>query len=166
MDTLVTENILESYLKWVAAAALFVSTGILILNGSRDLFEVDPKQRSVPSLIGGVPLLIWEYRLMSDAAQDGRLELKQIADILRFAIFTIISIVVVFFFVQGITNFADYFLTGGTSELAVRVNAYLRGTLIYIMLVLLSGFTVILVYQLASMIHHVVEAHIRFRDNK
>ena len=162
----VSDLSLRIAIKYLAAPALFIATGNLIVSAARDLFEIDPIQRPIPSLIGRPPRLVTEFKLMSDAAQDGRLEVEQIASLLRVAVYTLLFFSVAYFVIEGLLSFTYYFFLDNDSKLLNTATEYLTNETLYSVLAVGGGFGSLLVYRIASMLFHITEAKINYHANK
>ncbi|HUC63447.1 MAG TPA: hypothetical protein VMF53_15985 [Alphaproteobacteria bacterium] len=104
------ERLLGSYIHNVGLAALIVSAGALILLASRDMFEVDSRLRNYRDPVGATKSM-WEWRYMSDFAQDCRSELLVLVDLLRLVLVVMIGFSVLFFFAEGIFGLIDFATT-------------------------------------------------------
>jgi hypothetical protein len=78
-------GLLDTFLKNVGVAGLLVSAGLLLLISSQNVFEVDSRIREDEDPAGGV-VRRWEWRYMSDEAQNARGEVLSLANLLKAAV--------------------------------------------------------------------------------
>jgi hypothetical protein len=103
-----TDIIVRSLAQDVASTALLVTAGILILAGARDVFEVDQRLKRIRDPIGRAAGWMWEWRLMSDAAEDARGSLVHIAGVLRVVVRGMLFFTVLLFGGTGIAKLLEF----------------------------------------------------------
>src|ERR1700720_4034164 len=79
---MITE-LLDSFVKNVGIVGLLVSTGLLIMIATQNVFEVDQRPRVDEDPAGGDDVRSWEWRYMSDYAQHARGEVTALSKLLK-----------------------------------------------------------------------------------
>jgi len=102
----VVGTVLDTFVENIAVVALLVSAGLLILLGSNIAFEVDTRLKTIVDPLGPVRTT-WEWRYMSDFAQNARLEALNLANLLRIAITTMLLLALTFFAIAVVVGLAE-----------------------------------------------------------
>lgn len=84
-------------------AAMIVAAGVMILLASRDAFEVDSKLKEIRDPTGSIRTT-WEWKYMSDFAQDARAELLHLVKYLRLIVTTMLVVSLVVFVVGFLSD--------------------------------------------------------------
>jgi hypothetical protein len=92
----------RDFIEAIVFPAVVVSAGILILACERAVFEVDTKPFEQTDPATGVTTRNWQWKYMSDQAQNARFDLLFVIKFLRFTAITMIVVSVVLFVASGI----------------------------------------------------------------
>ena len=94
-ETVVGQALLN-YTKFVGLAAMIVAAGVMILLASRDAFDVDDRLKEIRDPTGSIRTT-WEWKYMSDFAQDARSELLHLVRYLRLVVTSLLVLSLVLF---------------------------------------------------------------------
>jgi hypothetical protein len=157
-------KLLEGFVRNVGLAALIMSAGLLILICTRDAFEVDTRPREERDPTGGVRRT-WEWKYMSDFAENARLELLHLVHMLRLVVASVVVLAVCFFVFAGVLGILDWL---GAKEWVEwwQGNSYVKLIFEHGVGLLLLIFGPIILFRLARTVSNVVRARDDHTANK
>lgn len=150
-------KLIDAFVGNLAFPALILSAGVLVLLSNRDAFEVDTKFREDIDPATGAAQRKWQWKYMSDRAENARLEILHLIRVLRFAATLMIVVSVCFFALGGFMGITGWL---GYAGLSHRVEADPTIGLIFrhglgIVFILIGP---ILLFRLMRVVSNIIEA--------
>jgi hypothetical protein len=107
-----TELLIERFAFVLGFITLTLSVGLLLLMAAREVFDVDQRRKEVNDPASG-KTWTWEWRLMSDFAQNARTELALLSKDFVFAVRLMLVVVVLLYGVELVVRGLGYFASTG-----------------------------------------------------